>query len=72
MQAIESQLRDDMSLGCNPKWNADVNVLRERLEKMEELNVALEDGVAFLDCLQSEGVESWEGYEKAKKLYEGE
>ena len=56
---------------CNETLK-NIKELEDRIEELEQILAKYEEDVEFLCALRSAGVDNWEGYEFACKIYNGE
>ena len=73
--SIRKSWNDEVVSMTAEAWNEtlkNIKELEDRIEELEQILADHEENVAFLYALETAGVDNWDGYELACKIYKGE
>lgn len=73
--SVRKSWNDEVVSMTAEAWNEtlkNIKELEDRIEELEQILADHEENVAFLYALETAGVDNWEGYELACKIYKGE
>lgn len=73
--SIRKSWNDEVVSMTAEAWNEtlkNIKELEDRIEELEQILADYEEDVEFLYALETAGVDNWDGYELACKIYKGE